>query len=471
MRLDEYARHDAIGLMELLRRGEVSAREVQRCALDAAARLNPTLNFLSGPLDENPVWQDGAAFSGLPFLVKEGSECRGLPATMGSRLGVGLLARQDSEGVSRLRRAGVAVMGATTAPEFGLYPITESALHGATRNPWNIDHSPGGSSGGASAAVAAGVLPVAQTSDGGGSIRGPAHCCGIFGLKPSRGRVPMPNAGLFGLSHTHVSTRSVRDSAAFLDLLQGPHAGSRFWVPRHERPWLDEVGRDPGRLRIGLCRRSPLDAPLAPECAVAIEKTAKLLESLGHHVEEASPDIDWRQFFEHFLVAWTHAVPRVAATIGAMSGREPGPETLDDMTAKFLERARSVTVDDLLRAETMFQGARQTVDRFFDIYDLWITPAGVQQAPRIGQFDPNCGGEELKAYVDRVLRDYAAFTPLLNVTGHPAASVPVFHGDNGLPVGTQVVARMGDEATLLRLSAQLESVARWTLRHPPHSVF
>lgn len=471
MRLDEYARHDAIGLMALLRRDEVSAREVQRCAFEAAAQLNPQLNFLSGSLDENPAWRDGAPFSGLPFLVKEGNECKGFPATMGTRLGAGLIAQQDSEIVHRLRCAGVAVIGATTAPEFGLYPITESALHGATRNPWNRNHSPGGSSGGASAAVAAGVVPVAQTSDGGGSIRGPAHCSGIFGLKPTRGRTPAPYAGLFGFAHTHVSSRTVRDSAAFLDLQQGPNAGARFWVPRHERPFLDEVGREPGRLRIGLCRTSPLETPLAPECAAAMDQTAKLLESLGHQVEDASPKIDWCRFFDHFLVAWTHSLPRVVAGVGALSGRKPGPDTLDAMTLKFLERARSLTVDDLLQAETMFQGARQAVDRHFETYALWIIPAGVQQAPAIGEFDPNRTDEDLKTYTDRVLRDYAAFTPLLNVTGHPAASVPVVHGRNGLPVGIQIVAPMGDEATIFRVSAQLEATTRWVQRRPAHSVF
>lgn len=471
MKPNEYASHDAVGLMRLLQRREISAQELQRCALEAAAQLNPKLNFLASPLDETPTWQEGGSFSGLPFLVKEGSECKGYSAVMGSRLGAGLKAQQDSEIVARLRRAGVAVMGATTAPEFGLYPITESALHGATRNPWNLDHSPGGSSGGASAAVAAGVVPVAQSSDGGGSIRGPAHCTGIFGLKPTRGRTPMSNPGLFGFSHSHVSSRTVRDSAAFLDMLQGPHSGGRFWVPRQDRSFLAEAGREPGRLRIGMCRSSPLATPLAPECASAIDQTARLLETLGHQVEDASPRIDWHSLFDSFLTAWTHALPQAAATISAMTGLEPGPDTLEAMTLKFIERARTLTIGDLLRAEAAFQRARLAVDQFFETYDLWITPAGVQQAPAIGEFDPNRGDEDLDSYANRALSDYAAFTPLLNITGHPAASVPVVHGRNGLPVGTQIVARMGDEATIFRVSAQLESVARWTQRRPPHSVF
>lgn len=471
MRLDEYARYDAIGLMDLLRRGEVCAREVQRCALDAAAQLNSKLNFLSGCCDEQPSWQEGAPFSGLPFLVKEGNECAGYPAAMGTRLGAGLKARQDGELIRRLKHAGVAIMGATTAPEFGIYPVTESALHGATRNPWNLNRSPGGSSGGASAAVAAGVVPVAQGGDGGGSIRGPAHCTGLFGLKPTRGRTPTSNPGLFGFPHLHVLSRTVRDSAAFLDLLQGPHAGGRFWLPRPERSHLAEVGREPGRLRIGLCRASPLETPLASECATAITHAARLLETLGHQVEDASPQIDWHGLFESFLVAWTHALPRALATVGGLAGRGHGRDTLEPMTLKFAERAQKLTVDELLQAEAVFQDARLAVDRFFETYDLWVTPAGVQQAPAIGSFDPGRGDEDLQTYTARALRDYAAFTPLLNVTGHPAASVPVCHGSNGLPVGMQIVAPLGDEATIFRVSAQLEAVARWSQRRPAHSVF
>ncbi|TJY55411.1 amidase [Sinimarinibacterium sp. CAU 1509] len=471
MRLDEYARHDAIGLMELLRRREVCARELQRCALDAAARLNPKLNFLSGCSDEQPSWLEDAPFSGLPFLVKEGNECAGHPATMGSRLGANLKAKQDGELMRRVKRTGVAIIGATTAPEFGLYPVTESALHGATRNPWQVHHSPGGSSGGGAAAVAAGVVPVAQGSDGGGSIRGPAHCTGLFGLKPTRGRTPTSSPGLFGFTHLHVLSRTVRDSAAFLDLLQGPHAGGRFWVPRPERSHLAEVEREPGRLRIGLCRASPLETPLAPECGAAMDQVARLLKTLGHDVEDASPQVDWHGLFDSFLVAWTHALPRAIATIGAMSGRAAGPDTLEPMTLKFAERARTLTIDELLQAEAVFQAARLAVDHFFENYDLWVTPAGVQQAPAIGTFDPSRGDEDLQTYAARALRDYAAFTPLLNITGHPAASVPVCHGSNGLPVGTQIVAPLGDEATIFRVSAQLDAVVRWSQRTPPHSVF
>ncbi len=471
MRLDEYARYDAIGLMNLIRSGEISQAEAQRCATDAMLRLNPRLNFLSGSINETPSWQENGPFSGLPFLVKEGHECKSYPIAMGTRMCAGITAPRDCEFVIRLKRAGVAIMGATTAPEFGIYPVTESGLHGATRNPWNLAHSPGGSSGGASVAVAAGVVPVAQTSDGGGSIRGPAHCTGIFGLKPSRGRTPVANRVLFGFPHVHVSTRTVRDSAAFLDVVRGPDLGARYWIHHPERPYLEEIKREPGRLRIGICRTSPFATALAPECSVAIEKTMSLLQSLGHDVDDASPEIDWACLMHRFLSAFLHPLPQLIKQLSALTGRKPGPDTLDAMTFKLLEYAQSATVDDMLAAEAAFYAARIAVDQFFLSHDLWITPSGVQQAPAIGQFDPNSSDEDAQTYTDRVFRDYAAFTPLLNITGHPAASVPLFHGENGLPVGIQLIAAMGDEATIFRLSAQLETATSWIDRHPPHSVF
>ena len=470
MKLAEYASLDAVDLARLIATGETSADEVQRCALEAIDQLNPRLNFISGPVLRTPRWTPDAPMSGVPFLVKEGHGCKGFPLTMGSRLGAGLQAPADSAFAARLRASGVAILAATTAPEFGAYPVTESALHGATRNPWNLDHSPGGSSGGASAAVAAGVVPVAQASDGGGSIRGPAHCTGLFGLKPSRGRTP-GEGGLFGFPHIHVTSRSVRDSAAFLDLLQGPCDGARYRLAPPLRPFLEEVRRDPGSLRIGFCRESPGCVPLSPQCRDAVEESARLLESLGHRVEEASPALSWGRLLGSFANVWPHPLPYAVGQLCRLAGRAAGPDMLDAQTLQLLEHASKLRVEDLLLAEAAFHEARIAVDRYFATYDLWLTPGGVRQAPRIGIYDPSREADDVLAASERVLHEYAAFTPVFNVTGHPAASIPLVQGSNGLPVGIQAAAAMGNEAVIFRLAAQLEQVRPWAGRFPPHSIF
>lgn len=470
MELDEYARHDAVGLAQLIADRQLSAAEVQACALQAIEQLNPVLNFVSGAVERAPAWRPDAPFSGVPFLVKEGHGTKGFAAAQGSRLCAGMLAPEDAPFSTRLRAAGVAILAATTAPEFGIYPVTESGLHGATRNPWSLAHSPGGSSGGSSAAVAAGVVPVAQTSDGGGSIRGPAHCCGVFGLKPSRGRTP-GDGGLFGFPHINVSSRTVRDSAAFLDLLHGPSDGARYWLPPPQRPYRDEVGREPGRLRIGYCNTAPGAVPLAPECKAAVDTTARLLEAMGHDVEEASPALSWERLFQQFAKVWAHPLPLAIQMLCKMTGRQAGPDTLDAQTLQLVEHASHLSANDLMLAEAAFREARVAVDRYFGRFDLWLTPTGVSQAPLIGAFDPTLPAADAMASSLRVLHEYAAFTPLFNITGHPAASVPVVHGTNGLPVGIQIAAAMADEATIFRVAAMLEQAQPWSGRIPPHSIF
>ena len=468
MKLSEYASCDAIALMELVARGEVTVTEITRCALAAIEKLNPVLNFMSGPATAAEFIQ-GRAFSGLPVLVKEGCGSVGQPVILGSRLGAGLLVPQDSEYMKRLKAVGIAPIGATTAPEFGAYCVTESVLHGVTRNPWNLDHSPGGSSGGSSAAVIAGVVPVATSSDGGGSIRGPAHCTGTFGLKPSRGRNPNGNAtdgGPFGLTHFHVTTRSVRDSAAFLDALHGPVPGYRYWVQPPERAFLDEVGAPPGKLRIAVTRHSSMPTPIHPDCLDAVDEAARLCEDLGHIVEEASPAIDWNALMEMLVVAWPMPLPRTVALIERTMNRIAGPDTLEPMTLRMRDFADRLTATDVFKADAVFQAARLAVDEFFARFDAWIMPTGVSPAPRIGQFDPSRSDEDVPAYLRRALADYAYFTPLLNVTGHPAASVPLHQGKSGLPAGVQLVTAMGDEATLLRLASQWEAARPWRERRP-----
>ncbi len=474
MKLHEYAQYDAVGLAQLLQRREVTSEELQDCALRAIAAINPTLNFMSGTAAPIPTKVIEGPFLGVPMLLKEGHACTGLPLAQGSRLTADLKAPQDSEFIKRLKATGVNIVGATTAPEFGIYNVTESKLHGATRNPWSLNHSPGGSSGGTSAAVAAGVVPVASSSDGGGSIRGPAHCTGTFGLKPSRARNPTSkgDGGLFPFAHFHVTSRSVRDSAAFLDALHGPEIGSRYSVPPPARSFLSEVGAAPGKLRIAVSLSSPSPTKLSAECSESIVNAARLCEQLGHQVEEASPAYDWEKVMEAFIPAWICILPSALDTLSKLTGRPLSPDTLELKTLEAYELAKTLSPADLFRADAVFQEARRAVDRFFQSYDAWIMPAGVSQAPRIGQFDPSAlGGESNLDYGWRSLNDYSAFTPLQNITGHPAASVPLYQGGNGLPVGIQVVTRFGDEATLLRLASQMEAAQPWGSRIPTHSVF
>ncbi|MGB0219084.1 MAG: amidase [Sinimarinibacterium flocculans] len=437
--------------------------------MQAISQINPALNFMSGPIAAPTPLADGP-FHGVPLLLKEGHGCAGQPLAQGSRLCSGLTAPADSEFVRRLKRSGVDILGSTTAPEFGIYNVTESSLHGATRNPWQLDHSPGGSSGGASAAVAARVVPVASSSDGGGSIRGPAHCTGTFGLKPSRARTPCGgkgDGGLLPFGHFHVTTRSVRDSAAFLDALHGAEPGARYHVPPPQRPFVDEVGAPTGALRIAVMRASPLSLPLHPQCRAAIDDAAALCAELGHEIEDAQPACDWEATMSAFLNAWICVLPHSLSAIERATGRRVGPDTLEPMTLKALEAASRLGIGDLFAADAVFQVARRSVDLFFEKYDVWLTPAGVTPAPRIGQFDPRRTDETMESFGRRSLDEYSAFTPLLNITGHPAASVPLHHGPDGLPVGVQIITRMGDEATLLRLAAQWEQARPWAARRPP----
>lgn len=474
MKLHEYAAYDALGLMSLIKRGDVTSGELQDCALKAIEELNPALNFMASTPAKAAFSSDGP-FSGLPFLIKEGHGCVGHPAMTATRICAGINSPTDSIYVQRLKKAGVAAIGATTASEFGIYPVSESSIHGLSRNPWNLDHSPGGSSGGSSAAVAAGVVPVASSSDGGGSIRLPAHCTGTFGLKPTIGRVASAgtgDGGLFPFSHFHVTSRSVRDSAAFLDALEGPVLGSRHRTPRPERPFIQEVGADPGKLRIAVTRQIPVASAVHADCLSAVDDAAKLCESLGHHVEEAAPKIDWGSFMAGFTNAWITLLPFGISHIELLTGRKAGSDTLEPMTLKLLERARQQTPTDLIVADLAFQAARRAVDEFFTQYDAWITPGAVSPAPRVGDFNPATAVGTFDEYGKRSISDFAAFHPLLNATGHPAASVPLFHGAiSGLPIGVQVVTGMCDEATLLRLAAQWESARPWKRRVPAHSIF
>lgn len=361
------------------------------------------------------------------------------------------------------------MLGSTTAPEFGNSPTTESLAHGPSRNPWNQAHSTGGSSGGASAAVAAGVVPVAQSSDGGGSIRTPAHCCGVVGLKPTRGRTPNgPDGygGLFGLGVAHVTSRSVRDTAAFLDVLQGDDPGALYRIGAPQRPFLSEVGANPGRLRIAYSSVSPSGHATHPDCAAAALNAARLCAELGHHVEEAAPVYDWETFRNAFCDLWATHLPYAVRQLEAATGQVATPDTLETANWVTLAHGRQLSVEQLARSAATLHQLSRTVEPFFAGYDVLLTPVDLTPAPRLGVVDANGPHRTVFDWFDAAIGRFAAFVPVFNVTGQPAISLPLALSAEGLPVGVHFAARVGEEATLLRLAAQLEAARPWAARRP-----
>lgn len=476
MKLSEYQRYDALGLKGLLERREITARELCEAAMRAIEALDPSLNFLSakafdavdGRLAELDLT---APFAGIPFLIKDGAGMKGLPMDYGSRLAQGLECEEDSELVRRLKGTGVVILGSTNIPEWANATTTESVLHGPVRNPWNLERSSGGSSGGASCAVAAGVVPVAQSSDGAGSIRIPAHCCGVFGLVPSRGRNPTGPAsygGTFGTFRQHVTTRSVRDSAAMLDHLHGPESGAVFRIAPPRRPFLEEVGADPGRLKIAFSTASPNGERVHAECVKAVEHAVQLCRELGHEVEEAAPAYDWSSFIEAFGDNWSLDYSYSIEQVRRKTGRPVGPQTLERSTLLTLQHSQSLNAERISAALAHLFAVSRQVESFFSRWDVWMSPVALTPAPMLGVIDSNSPDlSDYRAWIERMISAFACFSPLFNISGQPVVSVPLHHSNDGLPVGVQCAARVGEEATLIRLAAQFEQARPWAGRTPP----
>ncbi|MEJ7687006.1 MAG: amidase family protein [Variovorax sp.] len=471
MSFTDYEKHDGLGLAALVRAGELSAAELLEAALARIAARNPALNAVVTPMtqaarDEVARGVLAGQFQGVPFLVKElVAAVAGTATTSASRLYAGQMAGADSEIVARCRRAGLVIAGKTNSPEFGLSPMTESLLYGVTRNPWDLTLSPGGSSGGAAAAVAAGMVPLAHATDGGGSIRIPASCCGLFGLKPTRARSsagPDGGEGLSGLANQHVVSRSVRDSAALLDAIAGPLPGDPYQAPAPIRPYLDEIHRDPVRLRIGFAHRAPTGGPVDAECRAAVEDAARLCASLGHEVEEASPDFDAQAVARGF--AQVFAANTTANIARQTGGAMPGADQVEPLTLALAERGRSLSASDhILNLHALHRQSRR-IAAFFERYDIWLTPTLTQTPRPHGWFDIR--SSDVDTWLAR-LNDYLPFTYPFNVTGQPAASVPLYWTEGGVPIGCQIAARYGDEGLLLALAAQLEHARPWFHRRPP----
>lgn len=464
-------RHDALGLAALVKSRKVSAAELLEAAIVRAEALNPRFNFMAQKHYDYGRKAVAAGlplgpFQGVPWLLKDlNTSIAGEVTENGSRLYRGNRAAVTSELVTRIEAAGFVIFGKTTTPEFGLTGTTESALTGATRNPWHPERIAGGSSGGAAAAVAAGVLPAAHATDGGGSIRIPASCCGLFGLKPSRGRVPMGptrTEGWGGLSAHHAVTRSVRDSAAILDATHGTEPGSRYGAPTPERPFLAEVGRDPGKLRVALMLAPFSGAPVAPEVIAATRAAADLLAGLGHHVEEAAPKIDAAAVGAGSFALMAASVAADCEDRAKALGLTLGPDLLEPTTLDIIGYGKIVTGRDFARGNSAYQAAAVAIAKFMERYDVILSPTLTAPPLPLGRIGLSTGralmewGQEVGAFT--------AFTGVFNGTGQPSMSLPLGMSAEGLPIGVMVTGRFGQEGLLFRLAAQVEQAAPWAGR-------
>jgi Asp-tRNA(Asn)/Glu-tRNA(Gln) amidotransferase A subunit family amidase len=455
-----------------VRRGEVKPQEVLEATIARIEARNPVLNAVITRLYDQARAAIAAGlpegpFTGVPYLLKDiGALYTGAVTSYGSGLYDGNVADHDSEITLRLKRAGLVIAGRTNTPEMGLAPSTEPRRFGPTRNPWKLDHSAGGSSGGAAAAVASGMVPMAHATDGGGSIRIPASCCGLFGFKPTRARTPMgPDAGegWGGASIAHAVTWSVRDSAALLDVTAGPDVGDPYWAPPPAGPFLAEVGRDPGRLRIALTVTPWIASPVDPECAEAARAAGRLCASLGHHVEEARPAID--------EAAWRHATRVIVAANVTFAleararalGRPLAESDVEPMTWDRVKDARTMSAADYARSIWMVHRTGRAVARFMERYDVILSPTMCKPPHPLGVLDMSTSDAE--RYLAAVFASIG-FTSLFNSAGNPAMSVPLATSAAGLPLGVQFAGRFGDDAGLFRLAAQLEAAQPWAGRRP-----
>jgi amidase len=469
---EEFEWMDATAQAELVRRKEVSPVELVDAAIGRIERLNPGLNAVIAPMYEQAresaqgVLPEGP-FRGVPFLLKDlQASYAGIRMACGSAFARNFVPDHDSELVIRLKRAGVVILGKTNTPEFGIVPTTEPVLFGATRNPWNVSRSPGGSSGGSAAAVAAGMVAMAHANDGGGSIRIPASCCGLFGLKPTRARNPLgPDVGdaLGGLVAEHAVTRSVRDSAALLDATAGPDVGDPYWAPPPVRPYAREVGTDPGRLRIAFSARAPSGAKIHPDCVEAVREAAGLCADLGHEVSEGAPEINGQLLVQAFTAVWAAGCASAIDAFAFLTGQKPKPDSFEPLTWALYEMGHRTTGPAYLLSQTILQQITRQVARFMEKYDIWLTPTLAEPPVPLGTFDAT-PDNPMQGFYRAV--EYVPFTPIANATGQPAMSVPLYWNREGLPVGAHFFGRFGDEATLFRLAAQLEAARPWAGRRP-----
>ena len=467
---------DATGQAELVRTKEVSPAELVGEALTRMEKLNPQLNAIIHELydrarDEAAGALPDGPFRGVPFLLKDlTAELAGTPLSEGTDFAGDYHSTVTQELTQRYIDAGFVICGKTNTPELGILPTAEPRRFGATRNPWNTAHSTGGSSGGSAAAVASGMVPAAHANDGGGSIRIPASCCGLVGLKPTRGRNSVaPKYGdlLGGLVAEHVVTRSVRDSAAILDATAGPVPGDPYWAPPRRGPsFAAAAATPPPRLRIAVMTASPTGSDVHPDCVTAARAAATLCESLGHQVEGAALSVDGDAFSAHFINQWACGNAWAIADWEARLGRPLTEAEVEPLTWALVELGRSINGAQYLRSVQELQAITRQIAAYFEGIDVLLTPTLAEPPAPLGTFD-SPPGEPLAGLLRAAA--YVPFTPPFNVTGQPGVSLPLHWNEAGLPIGVQFVGRFGDEETLLALAGQLEQAAPWAARRPPVS--
>lgn len=468
----ELHRVDGTAQAELVRAGELTVAELVEVALRRIDATDPALGFLVARMEDQARALAAAPpgdgpLAGVPMLLKDHlATCAGVPHTSGSWYLRDHVASRDSELVARYKRGGLVPVGTSATCELALLSTAESARYGPCRNPWDTALTSGGSSGGSAAAVAAGVVAVAHGNDAGGSIRIPASCCGLFGLKPTRGRNPLgPAYGDVGggIWAEHVLTRSVRDSAAALDVTAGPMPGDPYAAPPARGAFLDAVGTSPGRLRVAVCADAPTGVPVHADCREALRAAAELLARLGHDVEEASLPVDGAALEEAFLAIYAGGTAWRLDAWRRELGREPEPGELEPLTAAMDRLGRSYSAVDHLLAVERIQADARRIAAFHETYDVHVTPTLAAPPVRLGHFAASADDPLRALEVDAA---FAAFTWIANATGQPAMSVPLHWSRAGLPIGVHVTAAVGEEALLLRLAAQLEDARPWAWRRP-----
>ncbi|MBU2646010.1 amidase [bacterium] len=493
-RIKEYKALDGLGLAELIRNGDVSAEEVCEEAIRCAEEQNPKLNAIITPMvdlvkPQIKEIQKESPFAGVPMLLKDVHHAfLGVPMSQGCEALKGVISDYDAEIVRRFKKAGLIVIGKTNTPEFKMGYITEPRAFGATRNPWNTDYSSGGSSGGSASAVAARIVPIASGTDEGGSIRVPASYCGLFGLKPSRGRNPVgPNfrEEWSGMSTSHVLTRSVRDSAAILDAVSGPDPGSPYTAPLPKRPFLQEVSQPPATFRIAYSLRPVYGREIHQECKKAVEETVSLLVNMGHQVEEVDPGFDEKVVILNELVIMSAHVAAKLEEIRDDFKRPVNKKTIELQNLALGAIGRNLNVVDFIRAKEAWRDAGVAMDRILSQYHMFLTPTLGQPPVKVGALEPevkdriamkvasSAAGKVLFSnrertksimsdLIDSIVGPQMPLTPIANVTGLPAMSIPARLTESGLPMGVQFVGRYADESSLFQLAAQLEKARPWS---------